>query len=373
MSPMTDPRIVCRPLRRLGLGLGVLALGLASAASDAHAAPAKSRKPDPKAAKARNPQQKEADQHFKRGVALFNEAKYTEALAEFQRAYEIAPHPLVLYNIAACHRQLSHYADAVNFYRRFLNEGKGVVAATRLTAAQSELDATLLLIARVTVTVSPALDGTTVLLDGAPLDTSTMPLILPPGEHKLTARVTGRPDAERTVRVASGDEVAVELVLTEPPLVRDAPGETPGIATPMGVEATAAPAPSGPPVFGIGAGFGTNLRLTSDTGAPSLSLAFPFATRFEAGLDVIFVAWAAVPSIRVRLAGDALAVHAVVAMPIALKDGDSMDRFVAGAGGLGVRYRPMPHFAMRLESYVAYAGKSHGVSIPTFLGGEIWF
>ncbi|TMQ09721.1 MAG: hypothetical protein E6J91_29375 [Deltaproteobacteria bacterium] len=88
---------------------------------------------------------------------------------------------------------------------------------------------------------------------------------------------------------------------------------------------------------------------------------------------MVFVAWAAVPSVRVRLAGDVLAVHAIAALPIALKDGANMDRFVAGAGGLGVRYRPMPHFAMRLESYVAYAGKAHGVSIPMFLGGELWF
>ncbi len=46
------------------------------------------------------------------------EAKYTEALAEFERAYEIAPHPLVLYNIASCHREMSHYGEAVKFYLR---------------------------------------------------------------------------------------------------------------------------------------------------------------------------------------------------------------------------------------------------------------
>src|SRR5215470_17590041 len=307
-----DPRIV---LVALGLATATVEL---CAAPDAHAkAP---RKAEPKA-KPKTPKQKEADQRFKRGVALFNEAKYAEALAEFQRAYEIAPHPLVLYNIAGCHRQMSHYAEAVNYYRQFLNEGKGVVPAARLTAAQSELDATLLLIARVTVTVSPALDGTTLLLDGAPLDTTTMPLILPPGEHRLTARTPGRPDAERTVRVASGDEVGVELVLSQPPLAREPPGETPAptpTPTPMGVEATAAPAVPRHPNrrFGIGAGFGTNLRLASNTGAPSLSLALPVGSRLELGLDGMFVAWSVVPSVRVRLAGEALSVHVVGAVPI---------------------------------------------------------
>ena len=65
--------------------------------------------------------QKEADRHFKAGVALFKELKYAEALAEFERAYEIEPHPLVLYNIATCHRELSHYGEAVKYYQRFLS------------------------------------------------------------------------------------------------------------------------------------------------------------------------------------------------------------------------------------------------------------
>ena len=365
----TDPRILL-------VAFGLATAAVVCAAPDAHArAP---RKSAPRA-KAKNPKQREADQRFKRGVALFNEAKYAEALAEFERAYEIAPHPLVLYNLAGCHRQMSHYADAVSFYRRFLAEGKGVVPAARLTAAQSELDATLLLIARVTVTVSPALDGTTLLLDGAPLDTSAMPLILPPGEHRLTARAAGRPDAERTVRVASGDEVAVELVLTQPPLAREPPGEAPeptAAPTPMGVEAAVEDRAVSRPRkrrFGIGAGFGTNLRIYRDTGAPSFSFAWRILSRLELGADVVFVGYSMIPSLRVRLAGEAFAIHAVGAAPISFNDGSTMERFVAGGLGLGVRYRPVPSFAMRLESYAAYAGKAHGWSIPTFLGGELWF
>src|SRR5829696_1958590 len=99
-------------------------------------------------------EQKEADRHFKSGVALYKEAKFTEALAEFERAYEIAPHPLVLNNIAACHREMSNYGLAVKFYRRFLEEGKGKVPPPRIAEAQKDLDAILARIARITVTVS---------------------------------------------------------------------------------------------------------------------------------------------------------------------------------------------------------------------------
>src|SRR5215468_5935799 len=131
---------------RTSLLIAALAAGMVGTIVDpplgtvAHAAP--KRKPAPRP-EPKTPEQKEADRHFKSGVALFKEAKYAEALAEFERANELAPHPLVLYNIAGCHRELSHYSEAVTFYRRFLAEGQGKVPEARLTAAQSELDGIL--------------------------------------------------------------------------------------------------------------------------------------------------------------------------------------------------------------------------------------
>src|SRR5215475_6944670 len=105
-----------------------LALVLVSPQLDAAPAPRKpAQKPAPKTRK-----QLEADRHFQSGVKLYRQSKYAEALAEFERAYEIAPHPLLLYNIAGCHRQLSHYAEAMTYYGRFLVDGAGKVPPGRL-------------------------------------------------------------------------------------------------------------------------------------------------------------------------------------------------------------------------------------------------
>src|SRR4051812_27092968 len=200
------------------------------------------------------PEQKDADRHFKAGVALFGETKYAEALAEFERAYEIAPAPIVLYNIAACHRELSHYGDAVKFYRRFIKEGEGKVPAAKLKTAQTELDGVLSRIARVTVAVSSG-EGTELLVDGISLGTGPFsePIILPPGEHKLTARAIGHKDAERTVRVASGDEVEVQLTLAEAPKEVDKPVVETHVAVPPPPVIVSAK----PKRFMIGAAFGT--------------------------------------------------------------------------------------------------------------------
>jgi Tfp pilus assembly protein PilF len=312
-------------------------------------------------------EQKEADRHFKSGVALYKEAKYSEALAEFERAYEIAPHPLVLYNIATCHRELSRYAEAVKYYERFLNEGKDKVPPARLKEAKSELDAVLARIARVTIKIEGG-EGAKVILDGVELGTMPLdaPLVVPPGEHRLVLRAEGKQDAERSVRVASGDEVEVTLKLV------DAPSAPP--VESLRVDAPVAPlAPPAPKRFSLAAAFGTNLMNVPETGAPSVGIGFALGDRITIGVDALLVAYAVMPSVRVRLAGDQMSVHAAVAVPVAFTDGEMSETFVAGAVGIGVRYRATPALAFRLESFASYALKDHGLTLPAFFGGELWF
>ncbi len=310
-------------------------------------------------------EQKEADRHFKSGVAIYKEAKYAEALAEFERAYEIAPHPLVLYNIATCHRELSHYGEAVRYYQRFLSEGKDKVPPARLQEAQAELEAVLARIARVTITVQGG-EGATVILDGQELGTMPIegPLIVPPGEHRLVVRAEGKQPAERNVRVASGDEVEITLQLHDEP-------KRPPIES-LEAEPLAPPPPK-PKRFSLAAAFGTNLLNVPETGAPGLGIGFVVHPRIEVGVDALLVAYAVMPNVRVRLLGDQMSVHAAAAVPIAFNDGAMNETWIAGSVGLGLRYRATPALAFRLESFASYALKDHGFTLPAFFGGELWF
>lgn len=308
--------------------------------------------------------QKEADRHFKSGVAFFNEAKYTEALAEFERAYEIAPHPLVLYNIASCHRELSHYGEAVKFYRQFLDEGKAAkVAPAKLKTAQADLDALLARVATVKVTVTPA--DALIFVDGA---AGSADMLLAPGEHRVSAKAPEHKDAEKVIRIASGDLVEVSLVLEEVPkmkIVQDYPHPDAAIYKPR--EFTPPPERKR---FALGAAFGTNLLAVADTGAPALGVTIAATSRVEVGVEAVLVAYAVMPSVRVRLAGDAFSVHATAAVPVAFAMSET---FVAGAVGLGLRYRATPSLAFRLESLASFASKDQGTTLPTFVGGELWF
>jgi hypothetical protein len=258
----------------------------------------------------------------------------------------------------------------VTYYRRFLADGAGKVPAARLSTAQTELDALLTLVGRVTVTITPATDGATLAVDDKPLNSSAMPLILAPGEHRLVARAPGRRDAEQTVQVSAGQVLTIELALGE--LHPAQPGNG------GGVEQVAPPPPSSLSSpsrrrLAVDAGFGMNLRRLGNTGAPSIGLGAEIGSRFGVGIDLVLVAYAVVPSIRVRVAGDALSLHVIGAMPVAFPGDPMSGRFVAVAGGLGLRYRLTPRTAFRAESYVSLASKDQGTTIPTFLGGELWF
>jgi hypothetical protein len=312
------------------------------------------------------PEQKEADRHFKSGVALFKEAKFGEALAEFERAYEIAPHPTVLYNIAGCHRELSHYGEAVKFYKRFLAEGKSVAPKDKLAAAQSELDVLLARIARITVA---APDGAVLSVDGNEIGTMPveMPLMVAPGEHKIVVRSQGMRDAERTVRVASGDVVDVALKLVE------LPSDAGKVAKPEDPVERPAVSVARSRRFGLGAAFGTNLRQVADTGAPTLGLSVRATERLYVGLDAVVVAYAVMPSVRFHLTGGRVGVYAAAALPVSFKDGEMSETFVAGAIGLGVRFHATDAIAFRLEGFASFAGDPHGMTVPAFAGGELWF
>lgn len=62
----------------------------------------------------------EARLHSDLGKLAFKQQRYADALAEFRRAYELAPIPEVLFNVARCHEELHDDAAAVRGYEQYL-------------------------------------------------------------------------------------------------------------------------------------------------------------------------------------------------------------------------------------------------------------
>ncbi|AKF03297.1 TonB-dependent receptor domain-containing protein [Sandaracinus amylolyticus] len=62
----------------------------------------------------------EARTHFRRGMALIAEGRVDEGVAALQEAYEILPHPNVLYNIARAYAESARYDEARDYFERYL-------------------------------------------------------------------------------------------------------------------------------------------------------------------------------------------------------------------------------------------------------------
>jgi len=55
------------------------------------------------------------------GNAAYAQGNFREALTAFEAAYQLAPLPGFLFNVAQCHRQLEDFTRAASAYRRYLS------------------------------------------------------------------------------------------------------------------------------------------------------------------------------------------------------------------------------------------------------------
>lgn len=137
------PRIVTAVV--LSVGIALVAVGNAS--------PARAKRPAKAVAApgAPSPAQKvAAKQHFNAAQALFNAGDYDKAMVEYQAAYAAWPLDGFNFNIAQCHRNLGHTADAIDYFDRYLkspssakNRGEVELVLAELRQKKAQEDAAL--------------------------------------------------------------------------------------------------------------------------------------------------------------------------------------------------------------------------------------
>jgi hypothetical protein len=84
-----------------------------------------------------------AQQHFDRGAKLYNLGHFQESIPEFEKAYELDPSPIFLFNIAQSHRQLGNKERALFFYRRYLEQAPNAANRDDVQKRMKDLEASL--------------------------------------------------------------------------------------------------------------------------------------------------------------------------------------------------------------------------------------
>jgi hypothetical protein len=155
----------------------------------------------------------EARDRFDRGLKLFNDGDNPGALAEFKRAYELIPNPLVLYNIGLVYAAMGRPVEAVDALDKVL-AAPGTLAGDRLARAQQTRDEQAGRIAKVSVVTNvPA----TIEVDNVEVGRTpqSAPFSVAGGVHVVGAVASGYVPTRKEVTVAGGATAEVKLDLVE--------------------------------------------------------------------------------------------------------------------------------------------------------------
>jgi hypothetical protein len=158
----------------------------------------------------------EARERFDRGLRLFNQQDNEGALAEFERAYELMPHPMVLYNMGLVLGAAGRAVKAVEVFDRLLANPTGLDAG-RLARSKDERARQAALIGEIAVTTP--VDGASIEVDG--FDAGKTPLAAPlkvtSGSHVVAVLAPGYAPLRKQITVAGRARVDApfELVPTD--------------------------------------------------------------------------------------------------------------------------------------------------------------
>jgi tetratricopeptide (TPR) repeat protein len=169
----------------------------------------------------------EARTRFQAGVQLFHEGSFDAALAEFRKAYSLAPSYRVLYNIAQVQFELHDYVESLKTFRQYLQEGGADIPPDRRTQVEGEVQKLERRVSLVQINVD--VDGAQILVDDVPVGTSPLrlPIMVNAGSRRVTATKPGRVTTARALTVAGGDRVTVDLNLPEVAVARPIEAATP--------------------------------------------------------------------------------------------------------------------------------------------------
>ena len=175
---------------------------------------------------------------FQRGVTALGARRYEEAVEALSESYRAYPSPVALYNLGLAHRELGHFAAAVDAFERYLREAGDQASHDRVRTVREAVRAMRERFAEVTLRVSEP--GYTVLVDGRPAQVAGDVVTLDPGEHVLVVSAPDHRPWREPVTLTPGQRARREVTLARE--VPAPPGDT-GVVAAAAVATPATPHP----------------------------------------------------------------------------------------------------------------------------------
>ena len=153
---------------------------------------------------------------FHQGVQLYNEGSYDAALAEFRKAYRLAPNYRLLYNIALTYFDLHDYVSSSKNLEQYVKEAGSELSAERRTQV-GELNRKLE--ERIaSLEIACNVDGADIRVDDMSVGVSPLafPVLVNAGPRRVMAVKLGYTVVARMVTVGGKESAKVSLEFAEP-------------------------------------------------------------------------------------------------------------------------------------------------------------
>ena len=155
----------------------------------------------------------EAHRRFQRATELFEENNLAGALAEFRRAYSIAPTYKILYNIGQLCYLLQDFPCAFDSLTRYLGQGGNEVSGPRREEVQRDLARLQPRVAKLRILADQP--GAEVTVDNVSVGRTPLsdPVLVVAGRPQIRVTLAGHVPVTRVVEVAGMDTATVEVQL----------------------------------------------------------------------------------------------------------------------------------------------------------------
>jgi hypothetical protein len=144
---------------------------------------------------------------------LYLDGDFSSALVKFQSAYDISHEPRLLWNLAACHKQLRHYAQLEALLKRYLVEGASVISAADRAEANGLLETIGPFLADATIQVNETASNVYVNDQFIGQSPFTGPIRLDLGSRRLRVEKVGFVPYEEVLQVRGGSAIAIAVSL----------------------------------------------------------------------------------------------------------------------------------------------------------------
>jgi hypothetical protein len=155
----------------------------------------------------------QAKAHFRAGTRLYKQARYREAISEFEAAYRIKPHGVIFYNLAQCHERLGDIPAALRAYHEYLRAMPGAEDRGTVQAAMANLERRLAATGMQQMLVYTDPPGALVKVDGRPRGSTPFAAVLSLGVHALSLSKPGFGTLEREVVLARDRSLLIDVAL----------------------------------------------------------------------------------------------------------------------------------------------------------------